>query len=195
MKWECVFVLSRWWVWCRASVLWSPQGFFQPLCPQLWPRWSAHPKSSRSVLFHSQWTAEQAGQWDCTEWNDWMTETCCGCDCRLCVRTTSIQDWVFLQRVMGRTTSLSVVMSWPSALASPSSSSVGCCTHHCCSIHTHLKNLHIKRNWTHTWFWILNLSVVSGVEHHRSHHLQLLPGLLRSHQLLRLPRLPGQLSR
>lgn len=48
----CLCVLSRWWVWCRASVLWSLQGSFQPLCPRLWPRWSAHPKSSRSEITH-----------------------------------------------------------------------------------------------------------------------------------------------
>lgn len=47
----CVCLLSRWWVWCQALVLWSLQGFFQPLCPRLWPRWSVRPRSSRSEIF------------------------------------------------------------------------------------------------------------------------------------------------
>lgn len=54
---------------------------------------------------------------------DWMNKSCY--DSRLCVRTTSIQGWGCLQRVMGRTTSPSAVTSWPSASASPSSSLVG----------------------------------------------------------------------
>lgn len=67
----------------------------------------------------SLWTTSQM-----KKMNEWMNSLC---DSRLYVRTTSIQGLVCLQRVMGRTTSLSVAMSWPSASASPSSSLVSCC--------------------------------------------------------------------
>lgn len=84
-----------------------------------------------------------------------VASCCCS---RLCVRTTSIQDWVSLQRVMGRTTSRSVLTSWPSASASLLFWSVGTAQYFAVqSKHEPLElmtgywsspNVVFQRNWT-----------------------------------------------